>query len=162
MVLYFSQDSFYIFGLSLFYRNDISIDFIINKKNNLRYNNKYFPFNVVKGYGIEIHFNKAINSLNSFFNSIIDESMKDLEFVDLSNFDTSEVTDMSGIFYECSSLKSIDLSNFDTSKVINMGSMFYECSSLKSIDISNFNTSKVTDMSIMFYGCSSLESFIKF
>ena len=124
MVLYFSQDSFYIFGLSLFYRNDISIDFIINKKNNLRYNNKYFPFNVVKGYGIEIHFNKAINSLNSFFNSIIDESMKDLEFVDLSNFDTSEVTDMSGMFYECSSLKSIELSNFNTSKVGSMWRMF--------------------------------------
>ena len=34
------------------------------------------------------------------------------------------------MFYKCKRLKSIDLSNFDTSKVTNMGSLFYECSQL--------------------------------
>ena len=81
-----------------------------------------------------------------------------LKSIDLSRFDTSKVTDMDAMFHGCSSLESIDLSNFNTSKVTDMGYMFYYCSSLKSIDLSNFDTSKVTDMDAMFYGCSSLES----
>ena len=80
-----------------------------------------------------------------------------LKSIDLSRFDTSKVTDMDAMFHGCSSLESIDLSNFNTSKVTDMGYMFYYCSSLKSIDLSNFDTSKVTDMDAMFYGCSSLE-----
>ena len=44
--------------------------------------------------------------------------------------DTSEVTDMSYMFYECSSLKELDLSKFDTKKVTKMSFMFFECSSL--------------------------------
>ena len=81
-----------------------------------------------------------------------------LESIDLSNFNTSKVTDMGYMFYYCSSLKSIDLSNFDTSKVTDMDAMFYGCSSLEFIDLSNFVTSNVIDMGHMFKGCSSLES----
>ena len=72
--------------------------------------------------------------------------------IDLSALDTSEVTNMKGMFYYCSSLTSLDLSNFDTSKVTNMRMMFNSCSSLTSLDVSNFDTSQVTDMSEMFSG----------
>ena len=72
--------------------------------------------------------------------------------IDLSALDTSEVTNMGGMFSECSSLTSLDVSNFDTSKVTNMSSMFAGCNSLTSLDISSFDTSKVTDMSGMFSG----------
>ena len=41
---------------------------------------------------------------------------------------TNNVTDMSGMFYECSSLKEINLSNFNTDNITNMKSMFYGCS----------------------------------
>ena len=75
--------------------------------------------------------------------------------VDLSNFNTSEVTDMARMFFGCSSLKSINLSSpFNTLRVTDMTSMFLGCSSLNSIDLSNFNTSRVTKMSAMFQGCS--------
>ena len=77
--------------------------------------------------------------------------------VDLSNYDTSEITDMSSMFCCCSSLESLDLSGFDTSRVVNMSSMFSGCSSLESLDLSGFDTSRVTDMICMFSGCSSLE-----
>ena len=70
--------------------------------------------------------------------------------IDLSALDTSEVTNMSGMFSRCSSLTNLDVSNFDTSKVTNMSFMFYECSSLISLDLSNFDTSQVTNMSWMF------------
>ena len=76
--------------------------------------------------------------------------------IDLSNFDTSEVTSMFTMFMNCKSLENIDLSKFDTSKVTSMYGMFYGCSSLTELDVTNLNTSNVTDMRRMFYGCSSL------
>ena len=77
--------------------------------------------------------------------------------LDLSNFDTSKVTDMSGMFAWCSNnLTSINLSNFDTSKVIEMNNMFDGCSNLITLDLSNFDTSNVKEMYSMFYYCSNL------
>ena len=79
-----------------------------------------------------------------------------LTSLDLSGFNTSNVTNMYGMFNECSSLISLDLSSFNTSEVTNMVYMFSNCESLISIDLSSFNTSKVTNMDNMFYNCSSL------
>ena len=78
--------------------------------------------------------------------------------LDLSNFDTSQVTDMSSMFSSCFSLISLDLSNFDTSLVTDKKYMFSSCSTLTSLDLTNFNTSLVTDMKFMFGDCSSLTS----
>ena len=64
------------------------------------------------------------------------------------------------MFSFCSKLTSLDLSNFDTSNVTNMSSMFHNCSKLTSLDVSNFDTSKVTSMYCMFDSCSSLTSLI--
>jgi surface protein len=61
------------------------------------------------------------------------------------------------MFYECSSLTNINLSNFNTQNVTNMSWMFGGCSSLTNINLSNFNTQNVTNMSLMFGGCSSLK-----
>ena len=83
-------------------------------------------------------------------------NIKDL---DISNFDTSKVTQMSGMFSGMSSLTSLDLSNFNTSKVWDMDSMFSGMSSLTSLDLSNFDTSRVAYMRWMFSGMSSLTSF---
>ena len=76
--------------------------------------------------------------------------------LDLSNFNTSNVTNMSDMFYKCSSLTTLDLSSFNTSNVTNMWQMFASCSSLTSLNLGNFNTSKITDMCSMFNSCSSL------
>ena len=81
-----------------------------------------------------------------------------LELLDLSNFDTSSVTDMYGMFFRCESLKSLDISHFNTSLVNDMSSMFYGCSSLQTINLSNFDTSLVTNMDWIFYNCSSLQT----
>ena len=83
-------------------------------------------------------------------------NIKDL---DISNFDTSKVTQMSGMFSGMSSLTSLDLSNFNTSKVWDMDSMFRGMSSLTSLNLSNFDTSRVAYMRWMFSGMSSLTSF---
>ena len=72
--------------------------------------------------------------------------------------DTSNVTDMGGVFCRCSSLSRLDLSTFDTSNVTDMNHMFNGCSSLSTLDLSTFNTSDVRDMWSMFNGCSSLSN----
>ena len=82
--------------------------------------------------------------------------MSNLTTLNLSNFDTSNVKDMSHMFRGMSSLTTLDLSSFDTSKVTNMWSMFEYMSSLTTLDLSSFDTSNVKDMSRMFYDMSSL------
>ena len=79
-----------------------------------------------------------------------------LTSLNLSNFDTSKVTNMQGMFSDMHNLTSLDLSNFDTSKVTNMAYMFDNTTSLTSLNLSNFNTSNVTGMSYMFSGMSNL------
>lgn len=87
--------------------------------------------------------------------SMFEECSKYTSF-DLSNFDTSKVTNMSYMFYNCSNLTSLDFSNCNTSKVTSIHWMFCNCSKLVSLDLSSFSTSKVTDMSHMFCNCKSL------
>ncbi len=81
-----------------------------------------------------------------------------LTSLDVSNFDTSNVTNMSQMFENDDNLTSLDVSHFNTGKVTKMVYMFGGDSSLTSLDLSNFDTSKVTDMSNMFSGDSSLTS----
>ena len=78
--------------------------------------------------------------------------------IDLSDLDTSEVTNMSSMFEDCGSLTSLDVSNFDTSKVTNMISMFAYCSSLTSLDVSNFNAPELTNITDMFSELTNLET----
>ena len=81
---------------------------------------------------------------------------ENLTALDVSGFDTGNVTSMGGMFWNCSGLTALDVSGFDTGNVENMGSMFIDCSSLTTLDLSGFDTGKVTDMSGMFQDCSSL------
>ena len=83
---------------------------------------------------------------------------KSLITLDISNFNTSQVTEMDGIFCSCELLNYLNLSKFDTSKVKYMYKMFINCKSLKSLDLSNFNTENATLMYYMFYNCYSLSS----
>jgi surface protein len=79
-----------------------------------------------------------------------------LTSLDLSNFDSSNVTNMRSMFEDCRNLTSIDLSNFDTSNVGNTYAMFSGCRSLTTLDLTSFDTSKVINMSYMFYNCPRL------
>ena len=80
------------------------------------------------------------------------------EIEGLDQVDTSEVTNMQEMFYDCENLTSLDLSNFNTKKVTNMTMMFASCYKLSSIDLHSFDTSSVTDISFMFSNCKSLTS----
>ena len=58
------------------------------------------------------------------------------------------------MFYECSTLTNLNLSNFNTTNTTDMSHMFSRCSSLIYLNLSNFNTTDVTDISQFFYGSS--------
>jgi len=131
--------------------NENNIEIYINNKK-IKFNYKY-ESNKIGKIKVKFKFNKLLTSISHMFSFC-----SSLESIDLSSFNTNNVTDMRSMFCGCSSLKSIDLSSFNTNNVTNMSCMFCECSSLKSIDLSSFNTNNVTDMSYMLFGCSSLKS----
>ena len=81
-----------------------------------------------------------------------------LTSLDVSNFNTAQVTNMVSMFDGCSGLTSLDVSNFNTSKVKDMRYVFEDCSSLTSLDVSNFNTENVEQMEGLFRNCTGLTS----
>ena len=81
----------------------------------------------------------------------------------IENLNTEKVTNMSGMFINCSDLTSLDLSNFNTAKVENMSYMFGSCFSLTVIYASDkFVTDQVTDGRDMFADCNNLIGAIKY
>ena len=96
-----------------------------------------------------------------------------LNAVYLDNFYTNEVTDMSFMFADCTSLEVIEFDmaesaqddmfsqsrdNFLTGSVTNMASMFEGCKSLQYFCLQDLDIHSVTNFSDMFAGCSSLEN----
>ena len=80
------------------------------------------------------------------------------KIIDLTNLDTSHVTNMQNMFLGCTNLNQLNISNFNTSNVTNMKSMFNSCPNLTELNLSSFNTSNVIDMSEMFSGDNNLRN----
>ena len=111
---------------------------------------------------IEIHFSNPIQSLKNFFGYISnfnqgDENHNKIISVDFTNFDSSSITEMNFLFYECNSIEEINFKNFKTSSVEDMSYIFYNCKALKSLDLSDFIAKSVLNISNIFNGCNSLE-----
>ena len=119
-----------IFGDSYVNKPDIVI---VNNENKTEITNTYHLENDFNN--IILIWDKAPNTSRSMF-----ADCNRLNEIDLSNFDTSEVTDMSSMFSTCTSLYFIDLSNVNTSKVKDMNTMVRGSSSLKSLNLSSFDT----------------------
>ena len=112
-----------------------------------------------KEYEIKYVFNtNTLTNCHNLINLNCDEFLisPPCHEIDLTNFDTSNVTDMSYMFYgETSSsmvVSIVGLYNLNTSNVTNMSHMFDGPVIYSGNDIANFDTSNVTDMSYMFRG----------
>lgn len=81
--------------------------------------------------------------------------------IDLSRWNTKNVTTMNGMFRGCIFGWDNSELNLDTSNVTDMGNMFANCRDFVR-DISEWNTSKVTNMSEMFIGCYEFKGDISF
>ena len=102
----------------------------------------------------KVYLNKKSNEM--FFSKSDEQKIKNILEIDLSSFNTSQVTDMHNMFYGMSNLTTLNVSHFDTSKVTDMSLMFHGMRDLSALNLSSFNTSQVTDMHNMFYGMSNL------
>ena len=99
------------------------------------------------------------------------ENLKEIQNLDKLN--TSQVTNMYGMFMNCSSLETIDISTFSTASLKEdqgetggIKYMFYKCKKLKSITLYNPETpsvhftpnSNITSLSGIFSDCNALET----
>ncbi len=142
--------------------------------------------------GLEKLDTSAVKNMRQMFyncKKLVGESA--VKSLDLTNFNTENVTTMRSMFGNCNALKQLDLSSFNIKSVIttqamfyrcinlesvefmraepavecinltSMRTMFYQCDKLKSVDLSGFDISKVETTYKMFYQCNELES-VKF
>ena len=127
----------------------------------------YTPFDSLNlfrnmGYNLSNAINKIdLSGINTKYTINMDSMFAGLfcKNLDLGDkFDTSNVTNMEGMFASLELLENINLGDkFDTSNVTNMGGMFSYTSSLTSLDLRDkFDTSNVIDMPLMFNYMSSL------
>ena len=135
--------------------NIYSLDFSLFDSTNLTNMrilfNKCKKLKEIKGFD-KLNTSKVIDMEGLFQNCIT------LEYIDLSNFDTSNVTNMAFMFNHCNRLKEIKgLDKFITSKATTMEGMFQSCFKLEFIDVSSFDTSKVEIMNFMFVDCFKLK-----
>lgn len=79
------------------------------------------------------------------------------ERIDLTAWDTSNVTNMFALFFNVSNFFEANLSGWDTRKVENMGYMFMGCNELQTIHCTGWDTNKVTNMSNFISNCTKLK-----
>ena len=95
---------------------------------------------------------QMINCLDMF------KDLREILFINFTNFDLSQVTNMDGMFSGCYALTSIDFnSNVKINSLLSFNSMFHECYSLLYLDLNFMDTSSITDMSFLFADCRSLK-----
>lgn len=97
---------------------------------------------------------KNETSLNKLF-----DGNKKLVSIDVSNWDTSKVTNFAQAFYATHNLERIDVSNFNTGNGVNFFAMFDEGYKISALDVSKWNMSSAKNIDWMFCRCQSITSF---
>ncbi len=77
------------------------------------------------------------------------------DFSGIENWDTSHVTDMSGMFYCCDRFNQ-DISSWDVSSVKDMSHMFWGCKQFNQY-IGSWDVGNVKEMQDMFLGCENFD-----
>jgi len=93
----------------------------------------------------------AVTTLNSAF-----YNCTNLVTLDVSNWNTENVTNFSTFAIGCSSLTALEAGNWNTSNANDFSFFARNCSSLTVLDVSNWNTSNVTNFTFFASGCTSL------
>ena len=80
--------------------------------------------------------------------------------IDVTGFNTSNITAFTNLFSDCSNLLKVDTSisdNFVSDKVTTMYNMFNYCTKMTEANLSNLRTPVLADTSYMFYNCRALQ-----
>jgi surface protein len=111
-------------------------------------------------------FNRCISLEQLNISSFVTDKVKSMKGMfsrtglielDLSHFNTNNVTDMAEMFSNMSKLTTLNISSFNTGKVTTTEEMFYRCTALKSLDLTSFDMSNVTNIMYMFSNNGELE-----
>ena len=92
--------------------------------------------------------------------SFMFSNCKKIQDIQLFNFTTHNLTNMSHMFNNCSDLINLNISYFLTDKVQDMSYLLYNCKNLTYIDFSSFNTTVVNNSENMFEGLPDNGTFI--
>jgi len=103
---------------------------------------------------------RKVQDMSEMFSGIRSLMRRDTITLNLSNFNTSNVVNMKGMFKDSSRFTDINMSSFNTSKVTDMSEMFYGATSLPTINLSSFDFQNVTDMNGMFYQLRNLQTVV--
>ena len=99
-----------------------------------------------------------VSNIDSFYNYNIDKGIFQgikFKYIDISDWDVSNVKTMNCMFAFCTELKSVgDISYWDVSNATNMYCMFLDCKFFNQ-DISKWDVSKVSNMAYMFNSCEN-------
>ena len=98
----------------------------------------------------------SLSSLRSLFNTFMNCS----NLTTIPSNISSSITNLSGTFFGCTKLNDSNILTWDTSNVTNMSSMFIQCSVFN--QPLSFNTSSVTNMVGMFDQCSVFNQALSF
>ena len=146
-------------------------NFLVNRKLAHRQTAiEYFPADKIDLENIIIDLlNNGITNFNCIDVSKIDD-MSDLFYIiknhiddnkitkiDVSDWDVSNVTDMSKMFCGLRYIEKLDLSRWDVSNVTSMHTMFGGCFELKELNIENWDTKNVKWINNLFYNCHELD-----
>ncbi|WEV64076.1 BspA family leucine-rich repeat surface protein [Bifidobacterium sp. ESL0732] len=93
--------------------------------------------------GLQNFDTSKVTNMNGTFN------VTNLVNLDISSWDTHNVTDMGNIFANNLNLTALDLNGWDTRKVTEMGNMFFNDTSLITLDLNGWDTSRVSSMNGM-------------
>ena len=131
--------------------NDNDVELYINDIKQQKFS-KYFKPDKEGKFEIKIIFKKKIKDCSFMFSGC-----DNIKKIDLSSFDSSDVTNMYYMFGKCHYLKEIKLDNLNTENVIDMSYMFNVCSELEKIEFpKTFKTKSVKNIEFMFHNCYEL------
>ena len=82
------------------------------------------------------------------------------EIIGIEDLDVSNCTNLSCLFESCSGLTSLDLSKWNVAKCTLLNQLFYRCTSLVSVNLSGWNTTRNTNLGNLFNNCSNLTEII--
>lgn len=81
-----------------------------------------------------------------------------LESLDLSNWDVSNVTDITYMCYG-SDLITLNMANWNLNSLTKIYNPFYSCKKLKTLNVTGWNISNVTEICNLLTNCTALEEF---
>lgn len=112
---------------------------------------KNFKYNELK------YFPKDKDELIKIIKDILIDN-KNEEYINLNDIDTSKITDFSKLFASNNDIKYIDISKWNTKNVTKMSYMFDKCKNLVSVGkLDDWNVSAVSAFTCMFNACENLE-----